>query len=85
VATIAFWDFIIDWASFRFPALKRLGHAAPLQLIHDGRLLRRNLRKELVTLEELQGHLRKEGIDDIAKVKDAYMEGDGKISIVRAD
>jgi uncharacterized membrane protein YcaP (DUF421 family) len=85
VATIAFWDFIIDWATYRFPALERLGHASPLQLIRDGKLLRRNMRKELVTLDELHGHLRKEGIDNIADVKNAYMEGDGKISVVRKD
>jgi uncharacterized membrane protein YcaP (DUF421 family) len=85
VVTIAFWDFVIDWASYRFPFLSTLGRAPPLQLVRDGKLMRRNMRKELVTLDELEGHFRKQGIDNLADVKDAYMEGDGKISVVRRE
>jgi uncharacterized membrane protein YcaP (DUF421 family) len=53
-----------------------------LLLIKDGRLLRRNMRQELVTEEELMSHLRQQGIVELAQVKEAYMEGDGQISII---
>jgi uncharacterized membrane protein YcaP (DUF421 family) len=40
------------------------------------------MRQELVTEEELMSHLRQQGIADLAQVKEAYMEGDGQISII---
>jgi uncharacterized membrane protein YcaP (DUF421 family) len=51
-------------------------------LIKDGRLQRRNMRHELVTEEELMSHLRQQGIAELTQVKEAYMEGDGQISII---
>ena len=33
-------------------------------------------------IEELEGHLRSRGIDDVAKVKNAYIEADGTISVI---
>ena len=52
-------------------------------MIKDGRILDRNLRKEFVSREELMSQLRQQGIDDIAKVKEACMEGDGHISVIK--
>ena len=51
--------------------------------IKNGELLRRNMRREFLTEEELNDHLRLKGIDDVKEVKAAYIEGDGKISVVK--
>ncbi len=67
----------------RFPRIARLLHPPPLPLVKDGRLLRRNMRRELITEEELRSHLRQQGIAEFAQVQAAYMEGDGQISIIR--
>jgi uncharacterized membrane protein YcaP (DUF421 family) len=82
IATIVFWNYALDWLGHRFPRVERLLHPPPLLLIKDGRLLRRNMRQELVTEEELMSHLRQQGIADLAQVQEAYMEGDGQISII---
>ena len=82
ILTIVFWCYLLDYLSFRFPAFARVLEPAPLPLVKDGKVLHRNLRKELVTMEELESHIREEGIDDISKVKEAHMESDGKISVV---
>jgi uncharacterized membrane protein YcaP (DUF421 family) len=47
-------------------------------------VLRRNMRQELITFEELASLLRKEGIEDLKEVKSAYMEPDGTISVIKA-
>jgi uncharacterized membrane protein YcaP (DUF421 family) len=47
-----------------------------------GRLLRRNMRREYLTEEELMGHLREQGIDQVEMVKSATIEGDGRIFVV---
>lgn len=82
VATIIFWDFALDWLSYKSPGFQRLIEAPPLLLVKNGQLLRRNMRKELITDEDLLMQLREQGISDISKVKEAYMESDGHISVV---
>lgn len=85
VATIAGWNYLLDWMSFKFEFIRRLVVPKPLPLIRDGRLLRENLRHELVTIEELKSKLREQGIERFSQVKAAFMESDGDISILRSD
>ena len=83
VGTIVFWSWGLNWLGFRFPLFQRLVHPAPLPLIRDGRMLRRNLEKELITEGELMSQLRLQGVENIADVSAAYMEGDGRISVIQ--
>ncbi|WP_428680055.1 DUF421 domain-containing protein [Reyranella sp.] len=84
VATILFWSFVTQWLQYRFPAFERLVRDPKLKLIENGRLLRRNMRKEFVTLDELMAQLRENGLEDCSAVKAAYMEANGCISIIKA-
>jgi uncharacterized membrane protein YcaP (DUF421 family) len=84
VATILFWSYALDWLGFRFPrTVGRFVHPAPLPLVIDGRLQRRNMRAELITVDELKTQLRLQGVADLSEVRRAYMEGNGEISVVR--
>lgn len=82
VATIVFWSHTLNWLGFRYPLIQRFVHPAPLKLVEDGRLLRRNMRRELVTEDEILSQIRLQGINDLQEVEEAYMEGDGRISVV---
>lgn len=84
IATLMLWNYIVNMLSFRIPGIERLTSAPPIEVVRDGRLLRRNMRKEFLTEEELMSHLRKEGLDKLEDVKCATVEGDGRISIVPA-
>jgi len=84
VLTIIAWDFAIDWLSHKSRAVQRLVSPPPLLLVRDGQMLRQNLRRELITTEEMMSHLRQHGISKLAEVKRAYMEADGQISVIRA-
>lgn len=83
VATIAGWNWLMDQASYHLPVVRRLIEPAPMVLVRDGRLLWRNLRRELITTPELMASLREQGIDKLADVKIARMEPDGHISVIR--
>ncbi|MBC7470937.1 MAG: DUF421 domain-containing protein [Ramlibacter sp.] len=83
VGTIAGWNWLFDWLSFRFPMLRRLMAAKPLTLVVEGKLQRRNLRKEMISMDELLAALREQGIEKLDDVKLATMESDGQISVVR--
>jgi uncharacterized membrane protein YcaP (DUF421 family) len=83
VSTIIFWSYAFDWLSYRFPWFNRLTEPPPLPLIKNGKMLRRNMRRELITEDDLKSQLREQGLDDVEKVKEAYMESDGHISVVQ--
>jgi uncharacterized membrane protein YcaP (DUF421 family) len=83
VATIMGWNWLMDWASFHSRAVRRFATPPPLVLVRQGKLLRRHLRREFITVPELMAHLREQGIDKLADVKIARMEADGGISVIR--
>lgn len=76
------WNVLINFLSYRVPLIERLVSAPPLQVVRNGQLLRRNMRREFLTEEELTTYLRKDGFEDLGEVKAAYIEGDGKITAV---
>jgi uncharacterized membrane protein YcaP (DUF421 family) len=83
VATIAAWDYVLDWLGFRFPKLRVLIQPQPLPLIQDGLMLKRNMRQELITEEELLSQLREQGIESVSEVKRCFLEGDGSMSVIK--
>lgn len=82
IATIVFWDFFLDWLSYRVPATRRILRAGPLLLIKDGRLLRRNMKREMIQENELLAQLRENGVDSIEDVKEAHLEENGHLSVI---
>lgn len=82
VATIIFWSYTLNWLGYRFPVMQRLVHPPPLPLVKDGKLNYRNMRRELITEDELKSVLRSQGVENLENVKEAHMEGDGTVSVV---
>jgi uncharacterized membrane protein YcaP (DUF421 family) len=85
VLTIVFWNYALDWLSFRYPWAYRLLHAAPALLVRDGRIQGRNLRAEMLTRAELDEFLREQGVEDVSEVKRCYLEADGQLSVIKRD
>jgi uncharacterized membrane protein YcaP (DUF421 family) len=83
VATIIFWNYFFDWLTVKSEWFERLIEPPPLPLVKRGKLLRRNMRRELITEAELRGKLREQGVDDLSKVKLANIESDGQISLIQ--
>jgi uncharacterized membrane protein YcaP (DUF421 family) len=82
VAVIIGWSYLLDAVAYRWPKAARLIRPRPLLLVRDGHILERNMRRELITEEELHARLREQGIDDISKVREVRMESDGKFSVI---
>lgn len=83
VGVLIGWNYFLDWVNFRWPAFRRFAQPPPLLLVHNGELMRRNLRAERITEEELQAKLREQGVASIDAVKSAYMESDGQVSVIK--
>lgn len=82
MAVIVFWAYTLDRLAYHSPSFARLVKPPPLMLVHEGEMLTRNMRREYITEDELMGQLRLQGIDDLANVHEAYMESDGRISVI---
>ena len=61
--------------------LRRLLCGKPVILIENGHLLEQNLRRTRVNLDELSGHLRKEGVLAMEEVQFAILETNGSITV----
>jgi len=85
VGTIFAWNYALDWLAYRSRTVSRLLHPPSLLLIRDGQIQPRNLRSELITREELLQQLREQGVESPSEVKKCYLEGDGRMSVIRAD
>jgi len=76
----------VNWMVTRFlyrhPAVDRLLEGGPVELIRDGRVLRRQLERETITEEELLEAVRKQGLRNAADVDRAVLETGGTISVV---
>ena len=85
ISTLVFWNVAIDWATWRFPVLERLLASSKMKLVADGRMLRRNMRREFITEEELMTHVRSHGLEDLSRVKALYLEANGEMTLIKHD
>ncbi len=82
ILVILSWDYLSNLAEYHFPRFRGVAQDSPTLLIYQGVLLRKNLRREKLTEQELAASLRMQGIDEIAQVQQAILEVDGQISVV---
>ena len=68
----------ISMGSIRF---RRILCGKPVIMIENGRILRENLLKTRVTLDELTGHLREKDVLDLTTVQYAILETNGNLSV----
>jgi uncharacterized membrane protein YcaP (DUF421 family) len=83
VSTIIGWNAALDFVAFKFPRLRRWIEPQPLCLVRNGRALRKNMRRELISEDDLRSKLREQGISALSEVAAAYMESDGEISVLK--
>ena len=80
-AVIFGWAYLIDWLDYKFPQL-HIAAAGPLAVVRNGRFMRRNMAREQVSEEEVLSALRLHGLESIENVATAYIEGDGRFSVL---
>lgn len=85
VAVILGWALFLDWLGYRFSFVGRLMNPSRLPLVRDGRMLRKNMAHELITEDDLWSQLRLHGVKELHEVEAAYLEPDGRVSVLRVD
>lgn len=74
---------VVAWLTFRYKRVERLVEHTPTVLVSHGRILRENLRRERLSLPELRGALRLEGVVSLRDVRYVILEEDGHLSVIR--
>jgi len=82
-AVILIVNFIIAEIAVRSRRAERILEPEPTVLIVNGKIIEKNLRKELISIADLHSALRKDGIISSEDVKLAVLEPNGAISIVK--
>jgi len=82
IVTIVIWDWAFDWLGYNSTFWSRILEPKALPLIVNGKILEKNLAKEMITVEELTGQLRQQGIEDISTVKRSCLESNGHFSVI---
>jgi len=80
--TIMILNKIIKWWTYKSPKFSNFMEGVPVILIRRGKLNQKEMRKNRITLEDLEQAGREQGIGDISTIALAILEVDGKISIL---
>lgn len=76
---------LVDYLTYRSKACEVLLQGRPTLLIHQGKLLHQNLEKEFLNVHEVKTMLRRQGIHDLAEVREAVLESGGWVSVIKKD
>jgi uncharacterized membrane protein YcaP (DUF421 family) len=84
-ATILLLNYGVTRLAFSRRGLERLLEGGPTLLIHNGKVIEANLRRELLTRDELMAGLRRQGITAVEEVHVALLEETGTITAVKRE
>ena len=82
-ATLLVVNYFVVRFVYSHPALDRAIEGDALVVIENGRLLRDNLRKELITVPELEEAAHKQGFESLDVIQRAVLEPGGSISFFK--
>ncbi|MBQ8432975.1 MAG: DUF421 domain-containing protein [Clostridia bacterium] len=75
-------EVLSSWILVRFPSLRPLVSAAPTVIIRDGKLDQRALQELRISIEELMGEIRQQGLTELAQVDCAILEKNGNVTVL---
>lgn len=78
-------NYLFKLLLYRFPKLDKLVEGDTMLLIYKGKLIRRNVIKAKLTMNELQEAIREHGVSKIEEVDLAVLEVDGNISVLSGE
>jgi uncharacterized membrane protein YcaP (DUF421 family) len=73
---------LFAYLNFRFPGLRPWMEGRPVVLIDDGAVIEGNLRRERLTVAEVEAEARQQQIASLEQVRWAVLERNGRISFI---
>ena len=85
VLVIAAAKYLTGWLTYFDHGLNALFEGKPTEIVKDGEIVRKGLRSEMMNEKEVHAALRLKGVSDIKEVKQALVEVDGEVSVIKHD
>jgi uncharacterized membrane protein YcaP (DUF421 family) len=82
LVVIGLMSVLVAYLNFRFARLRPVFEGGLVVLIEDGRLIERNLRRERLTVEEVEAEARQQQIESLDEIRLAVLETTGRISFI---
>jgi uncharacterized membrane protein YcaP (DUF421 family) len=82
-ATLLVTNYFVVRLAYRYPQIEQVIEGKPTVLIFDGQFITENLAKELISEAELRVDLRRQGFEDLSKIKSATLETSGTLTVER--
>ena len=75
---------LLSFVNWRFRSLRGALEGQPVVLVENGKLLERNMRRERITVEDIESGGRLQQVTDIGDVRWAVLETNGRIAVIPA-
>lgn len=83
VGTIATLQVLTSYLSFRSSKARRVLEGEPIVLVERGEVVRKNLRRERMTEDEITEEMRQQDVSSLDQVEWAILENNGSISFIK--
>jgi uncharacterized membrane protein YcaP (DUF421 family) len=84
ISTMTVLTVALSFVNFRLRFLRGVLEGQPVVLVENGRVIERNMRRERITMEDLEAEGRQQQVVDVADMRWAVLETSGRISIIPA-
>jgi uncharacterized membrane protein YcaP (DUF421 family) len=84
ISTITILTVALSYVNFRLRFLRSALEGQPVVLVENGRMIERNMRRERITLEDIEAEGRQQQVESIGDMRWAVLETNGRISIIPA-
>ena len=85
VSVFAFWASVLSWVTYASRRAERFLDGEPNVIVRDGQLIRANMRRDRITLQELESEMRQQGIAHLRDVAWGIVEPKGRMSFIQRD
>jgi uncharacterized membrane protein YcaP (DUF421 family) len=85
IGVIAAAQYSNSWLSYWDHGMDRVLEGKPTTIVRDGALQQQGLRGERMNEKDARAELRLQGVEDLSEVREARVEVDGQVSVIRQE
>ena len=85
VVSLSALHYAQSWLAYLVPRIGRFLEGMPTTIVKQGRVVQGGLRRERMSEQEVLAELRLSGVEDLREVKQAQVESDGQVSVIREE
>jgi uncharacterized membrane protein YcaP (DUF421 family) len=84
ISTITLLTVFVSWVNWRFSRMRSMLEGQPVVLVENGKMIEHNMKRERITLEDIESEGRLQQVTDVADMRWAVLETNGRIAIIPA-